>query len=296
MDRKIRIYFFPRDASRVRAFVLSRRFALVLLFTLVPLCLLGFWLFLSGALRESPERRFERGKLERETAALSEKTDLLRREVEGLHRNLDSLEALRIRVTQSSGLEGQQPVERAAPTRFSGLSAKVPRAEDLAAPLAKVRGISRFMDSTLFVLAHAADRAARLPTARPVAANAIVTRAFGPARDPFTGRNNQHAGVDFSLPPGAPVYAAGGGMVVASGTDPVWGHYVRVRHDNRAETFYAHLQKAGVSAGRMVARGQVIGWIGSSGASSGPHLHFELRLNGEHVDPMPYLLGDDGRI
>src|SRR5690606_35997872 len=78
MDRKIRIFFFPRDASRVRVYELSRRVALALLFTLAPLCLLGFWLVFSGALRESPERRFARVKLEREAAALSEKSGLLR--------------------------------------------------------------------------------------------------------------------------------------------------------------------------------------------------------------------------
>jgi murein DD-endopeptidase MepM/ murein hydrolase activator NlpD len=295
MDRKIRIFFFPRDASRVRAFVVRRKVALAALFTLVPLCLAGFWLALSGALRESPERRFERDKLERETSALSGKTDRLQGEVERLRRDLDSLEALRVRVTISSGIEGQRSAGRAAPERFSGFSAKVPRASDLAAPLAKVRGIGRFLDSALFVLSRDADRAARLPTASP-APGALVTRAFGAARDPFTGRNNLHPGVDFSLPPGAPVLAAGGGTVIAAGTDPVWGVYVRIRHDGRAETFYAHLKSAGVATGRVVARGQVIGWAGSSGASSGPHLHYELRLSGDHVDPLPYLLGGDRSI
>ncbi len=297
MDRKIRIFFFPRDASRVRAFVLSRRMALALLLTVVPACLLGFWLVFSGALRESPERRFARVKLEREAAALSEKSGLLRDEVERLRGNLDSLEALRIRVALSSGLEGQRPSEpRDPPARFSGFASSVPRAEDLAAPLSMVRGISRFLDSTLFILARDADRAARLPTASPVPAGAIVTRGFGPARDPFTGRNSLHPGIDFGLPPGTPVFAAGGGVVASAGNDPVWGHFVRIRHNERIETFYAHLQETGVRSGRVVARGQVIGWVGSSGASSGPHLHFELRLDGEHVDPEPYLPEDGERI
>lgn len=299
MDRKIRIFFFPRDASRVRVYELSRRVALALLFTLAPLCLLGFWLVFSGALRESPERRFARVKLEREAAALSEKSGLLREEVERLRRNLDSLEALRIRVALSSGLEGQRPVEetrRDPPARFSGFASSVPRAEDLAAPLAMVRGISRFLDSTLFVLSRDAERAARLPTASPVPAGGVVTRGFGPARDPFTGRNSLHLGMDFGLPPGTPVFAAGGGTVTAAGSDPVWGNFVRIRHNDRIETFYAHLQRSGVTAGRAVKRGQVIGWVGSSGASSGPHLHFELRLDGEQVDPEPYLPDDGGRI
>ncbi|HEX2613274.1 MAG TPA: peptidoglycan DD-metalloendopeptidase family protein [Fibrobacteria bacterium] len=295
MDRKIRIFFFPRDASRVRAIVVSRKLALAALFTVAPLCLLGFWLALSGVLRESPERRAERDRLESETSALSGKTSRLQDEVERLRGNLDTLEALRVRVAISSGIEGPRGATQSAPERFSGLSAKVPRAGDIAAPLSKVRGIGRFLDSTLFVLTRDADRAARLPTANP-APGALVTRAFGASRDPFTGRTSLHPGVDFGLAPGAPVLAAGGGTVIAAGSDPVWGIYVRIRHDGRAETFYAHLKSANVTTGRVVARGQVIGWAGSSGASSGPHLHFELRLSGDHVDPMPYLLGDDRSI
>jgi murein DD-endopeptidase MepM/ murein hydrolase activator NlpD len=296
MDRKIRIYFFPRDASRVRAIVFSRRVGITALIAALPLCLLGFWLVFTGELRESPERRFERDKLERETTALNEKTALLQHEIEALRRNLDSLESIRIRVALSSGLEPQRMEDKAGASpvnpeaRYTGLSARGSRSGDFSAPLAKVRGISHFMDSTLIVLAREASLAARLPTASPVAPEAIVTRDFGPARDPFTGRKALHPGVDFGLPPGAPVHAAGGGTVVGAGLDPVWGHYVRIRHTERAETFYAHLLKPGVKPGQEIARGQIIGWVGQSGASTGPHLHFEMRLWGERVDPMPYIL------
>jgi len=301
MDRKIRIYFFPRDASRVRAIVLSRRMGLAILFSALPLCLLGFWLVATGKLREDETRRFEREKLEREAAALSEKTGLLQDEIEVIKRNLDSLESIRIGVTLSSGLEAQKEEEtrgrdvdrgslsRAA--RLAGMVTAAPRARDFAAPLERVRGMSHFLDSTLIVLTREADLAARLPTLRPVAAHAIMTRGFGPARDPFTGRKALHAGADFSLPPGSPVRASGGGTVTGAGQDPLWGYYVRIRHTDRVETFYSHLQSTGVAAGRTVARGEIIGWIGQSGATTGPHLHFEMRVRGERVDPMPYLIG-----
>lgn len=297
MDNKIRIYFFPRDASRVRAIVFSRRLGFAALLAALPVCLLGFWLVFSGKLRESPSRRAERAKLERETAALNEKTALLQDEIGQLRRNLDSLESVRIGVVISSGLEPQKDEEEEAETRraggllrFTGLSAGVARARDVARPLAAVRSMSHFMDSTLFVLTRDADVAALLPTASPVAGPAIVTRGFGPARDPFTGRKSLHSGVDYSLPPGSPVHAAGGGTVSAAGNDPVWGYYVRVRHTDRAETFYAHLDGVNVTAGRAVARGQVLGWVGQSGATTGPHLHFEMRIRGDRVDPLPFLL------
>lgn len=300
MDNKIRIYFFPRDASRVRAIVFSRRLGIAALVAALPLCLLGFWLVFSGKMRENPGRRMERAKLERETSALNQKTSQLQNEIGDLRRNLDSLESVRIGVVISSGLEPQKGEEEAdgetqnarlgGLLRFTGLSAGVPRARDVARPLAAVRVMSHFMDSTLFVLTRDADVAALLPTASPVAGPVIVTRGFGPARDPFTGRKSLHPGVDFSLPPGAPVHAAGGGLVVGAGNDPVWGYYVRIRHNEGAETFYAHLEGLNVTAGRSVARGELLGWIGQSGATTGPHLHFEMRIRGDRVDPMPFLL------
>ncbi len=299
MDRKIRIFFFPRDASRVRTIVLSQRVGIVALCAALPLCLLGIWLVTTGHLREDAKRRFERTKLEREAAALDEKNALLRDEVGVLQRNLDSLESIRIGVTISSGLEVQREEEEKPATRggalaraarLSGFVTGAARARDFSAPLDQVRGMSRFLDSTLIVLTRESDVAIRLPTLKPVASDAIMTRGYGPARDPFTGRKALHAGVDFSLPPGSPVYAAGGGTVSAAGYDPLWGYYVRIRHTDRVETFYSHLQGAGVRAGRTVARGELIGWVGQSGATTGPHLHFEMRIHGDRVDPMPYLI------
>lgn len=300
MDRKIRIDFFPRDASRVRSIVFSRRAAIAGAAVVLPLCALGFWLMLSGMLREDPARRFERLKLERETGALKEKTTQLRGEVDALRRRLDSLESVRIRVSLSSGLEG--PVNRegsdnlARRFRLLGFRSDAPRGEDFDRALNRARATARFLDSSLFVLTQESDRAARLPTMPPVGPEAILTRGFGPARDPFTGRMNLHAGVDFSLSPGSPVHAAGGGTVTTAGHDAVWGHHVRIRHGDHVETFYAHLQNVHVATRGRVERGQVIGAVGQSGVATGPRLHFELRLRGEHVDPLQYLLpGTDTR-
>ena len=295
MDRKIRIHFFPRDASRVRSIVLSRRAAIALVLLGLPLCLLGFWLVLTGGLREDPQRKIERIKLERETRALSEKTTVLLRETEKLHQNLDSLETVRSRVTMASGLESQNPEAAAeAAPRFRIFGAGAPEPADFTRMLARVRRTSHFMDSSLFVLTKNPDLAANLPTIYPVSANALITRTFGPTPDPFTGRRNLHPGVDFSLPPGSPVVAVGGGTAT-TGNEPLWGNFVRIRHTDHAETFYAHLQAVNVSSGSYVERGEVIGWLGQSGATTGPHLHFEMRLWGDRVDPLPYLSPGEGR-
>jgi murein DD-endopeptidase MepM/ murein hydrolase activator NlpD len=295
MDRKIRIHFFPRDASRVRSIVLSRRWAFALVALAVPLCLLGFWLVMTGGLREDPRRRVERIKLERETRALSEKTTSLLRETEKLRKNLDSLEAVRIRVTMASGLETPEITPRPETSRrFRLFGSGSPKPQDFSRVLARVRLTSHFMDSSLFILRRNADRTANLPTIYPVGPNALITRTFGPTPDPFTGRKNLHPGIDFSLPPGSPVLAAGGG-IASAGNEPLYGNYVRIRHSDHTETFYAHLQAVNVTNGRPINRGDVIGWLGQTGAATGPHLHFEMRLWGDRVDPLPYLTPGETR-
>src|SRR5690606_29442629 len=139
----------------------------------------------------------------------------------------DSLESVRIGVALSSGLgeaAGEDPASQRGGRmpRFRGFGSAAAGKGDFSLPLARARAISQTLDSTLYVLSRDGDLASRLPTLWPVSAGAVVTRGFGQARDPFTGRMSLHPGVDFSLPPGAPVVAAGGGTVVASGNDPVW--------------------------------------------------------------------------
>jgi hypothetical protein len=115
-----------------------------------------------------------------------------------------------------------------------------------------------------------------------------LTSPFGTRRDPFTGQQRAHGGIDFAASAGTPVHAAGDGIVVNVGLRGSYGHYVRIRHDERFETAYAHLERyAGpVERGRAVRQGEVIGYVGSSGRSTGPHLHYEILVDGGQVDPL----------
>lgn len=117
--------------------------------------------------------------------------------------------------------------------------------------------------------------------ARPV--DAPVTSAFGPR----WGR--MHGGVDLGAPHGAPVQAADGGRVKSSGPAGAYGNLVVIEHPDGTETRYAHLSGLAVRPGDMVARGQTVGQVGSTGRSTGPHLHFELRVGGQAVDPLTRL-------
>ena len=120
-------------------------------------------------------------------------------------------------------------------------------------------------------------------------ASGPVTSPFGPRTHPIFGTSGQHDGIDIGAGYGSPVVAATSGTVVSAGNQGGYGNAVAISHDNGLATFYAHQASLVVSAGEAVSRGQVIGYVGSTGYSTGPHLHFEVRVNGAPVDPMSYL-------
>ena len=112
-----------------------------------------------------------------------------------------------------------------------------------------------------------------------------LTSPFGLRPDPFTGNPQMHRGIDLAAPEGTEVYAAAEGVVTAIGEDPVYGIYILISHSNNWTSFYAHLQKTEISLRSQVKSTTLIGRVGSTGQSTGPHLHFELRQNGTHFDP-----------
>lgn len=112
-----------------------------------------------------------------------------------------------------------------------------------------------------------------------------VTSKFGIRNHPMLGYSKMHKGVDFGAPVGTPVMAAGAGTVVKAGWNGAYGNYILVRHNSEYSTAYAHLSKINVKPGTKVAQRQVIGAVGSTGRSTGAHLHYECIRNGVHVNP-----------
>jgi murein DD-endopeptidase MepM/ murein hydrolase activator NlpD len=130
----------------------------------------------------------------------------------------------------------------------------------------------------------------RLPTRLPVA-GAELTSNFGNRSDPFAHTHAFHAGLDFAAGHGTPITAAAGGTVVFAGWKNDYGFVVEINHGNGLATRYAHASKLLVQAGRVVVPGDRIALVGSTGRSTGAHLHFEVLRNGGHVDPKRYLAG-----
>jgi hypothetical protein len=117
-----------------------------------------------------------------------------------------------------------------------------------------------------------------------------LTSPFGPRRNPVTGNFAVHQGLDLAAPEGTGVYAARDGEVVEIGSDPVYGNFIIIRHGETWTSLYGHLSKFEIALRSRVRSGTLIGRVGSTGQSTGPHLHFELRQNGRAQDPGRLLL------
>ncbi|MEH6632606.1 MAG: M23 family metallopeptidase [Halopseudomonas aestusnigri] len=117
---------------------------------------------------------------------------------------------------------------------------------------------------------------------------ARLSSRFGKRKHPVLGYNKVHKGVDFAAPRGTPIYAAGDGVIVRANRFSSFGNYVKIRHHSGYETAYAHLKgfAKGMKKSKRVRQGQIIGYIGTTGRSTGPHLHYEVLFNGRQVNPL----------
>ena len=149
-----------------------------------------------------------------------------------------------------------------------------PRFERLGLSLARMRALE--------------DGLRAIPQVSPTS-GPMVSSSYGYRRDPFTGAGAMHSGLDFKGPTGSPIYAAAAGRVSFVGTKSGYGKVVEVDHGNGLMTRYAHMSAFGARVGQVVEAGTRIGAIGSTGRSTGPHLHFEVRINNRAVDPRPFL-------
>ncbi|RVT91233.1 M23 family metallopeptidase [Sphingomonas crocodyli] len=127
-----------------------------------------------------------------------------------------------------------------------------------------------------------------IPSIKPLA-DFTFTSAFGVRRDPFRGGAAMHAGIDLASKTGTPIYATADGMVNRAEWFGGYGNCVEVEHGKGISTRYGHMSKIVAHPGQRVHRGDLIGYVGSTGRSTGPHLHYEVRIDGRAVNPIPFL-------
>lgn len=179
---------------------------------------------------------------------------------------------------------GSQP----APVVNSLLSPALASPEDT---FGMVRDLLGRLESRLQIVRSGVERRAALAAATPSIWPAIgwLSGSFGRRNDPFSGESGQHTGIDISLNPGEPVYATAAGTVDFAGTNGAYGKMVALNHGFGLVTRYAHLSRVTVGAGDRVERGRIIGYSGATGRTTGPHLHYELLVNGQFVNPLRLL-------
>jgi outer membrane murein-binding lipoprotein Lpp len=158
-----------------------------------------------------------------------------------------------------------------------------------------LRQIRLQKDSYEEILGRLRERSEELkfvPSIRPVDVG-FISSYFGKRKDPFTGKYTRHEGLDFSARKGSNIYATADGTVTAAKYERGYGYTIKIDHGNGISTKYAHTQKMLVKAGQKVERGQVIAYLGNSGRSTAPHVHYEVLVHGVPQNPLKYMLPSD---
>lgn len=193
---------------------------------------------------------------------------------------------------RNAGLERRRNYERADsladPELVGELSGKLDLLEQMVATQSRSFDYLREQASSL------KERSSHIPAIQPVSEKNLRAMAsgYGYRRDPIYGTAKFHEGMDFSAPIGTPVYATGDGKVVAADWNSGYGKMIEIDHGYRYRTRYAHLSDMLVRPGQTVRRGDLIGRVGNTGKSTGPHLHYEVRLDGEPQNPVHYYYYD----
>ncbi|MEJ6021902.1 M23 family metallopeptidase [Ramlibacter sp. PS4R-6] len=272
--------------------------ALVTAALAVTLCAAGLyhWVFLKGAREGWPVigslvKLVTKDEAEQRDRFLRENLDAMARRVGEMQAKLVQIEALGERV---SGLAGVNMAEFRVAAGQGGMlvEGRPLTMQELQATMAELEQATGKQVDLLTVLeSRLFDQKVRdmmLPTQLPVSA-AHLGSHFGWRLDPFTGRSALHTGLDFQAEPGTSILAAAGGVVVTQEVHAAYGNMVEIDHGNSLITRYAHASQVFVKKGDVVKRGQKIAAVGTTGRSTGPHLHFEVLVEGVPQDPHKFL-------
>jgi murein DD-endopeptidase MepM/ murein hydrolase activator NlpD len=297
------VHFIITDArlAKTRAIHLSGSklvLALVTLSLVLMLMAAGLyhWVFLKGARERWPVigtlvRLVVQDEFEQRDRFMRENLDAMARRLGEMQAKMLQIEALGERV---SGLAGVNPNEIRADSGRGGVlvESRSLSMQELQATLNDLEQASgehtdllTVMESRLF---DARMKKLMVPTQHPIQGGHLGS-AFGWRIDPFTGRSALHTGLDFQADTGTQIQAAAGGVVVTAEVHPQYGNMVEVDHGNNLVTRYAHASRLLVKKGDLVKRGQRLADVGTTGRSTGPHLHFEVLVQGVPQDPRRFL-------
>jgi murein DD-endopeptidase MepM/ murein hydrolase activator NlpD len=300
------VIFFSKREGLARQLNLAHPVTLGILAVLV-LGILGTAFMLGMRLGEGSNGRLARGESARWTEVLAdqkrqiaelrermnERVDAMAMRMGEVNAHVIRLDALGKRLTEMADIDSHEFDFDSAPStggpEAEGATAQIP---DLSAKLNDLEQKVTLRDSQLSALENVIlDRDLKKqthPEGRPVSSG-FISSYFGEREDPFSGEEAYHKGVDFAGTAGANVMAVAAGVVTWSGNRTGYGNLVEINHGDGYVTRYAHNQKTLVTVGQTVKRGDPIALMGSSGRSTGPHVHFEVIRNGRQVDPLSFI-------
>ena len=300
----MQIILVDRRLKQARTITLTRRmYALAVggLASAVLLAVIGLYVV---TLRISTEFRIPyvqdlvhltmRDEVARKDQFMRDNISAMARKLGEMQAQLMRLDALGERVSKMSGIRPEEFNFKELPGR-GGAESGSSRALSLAELEQEMQRIAKgvgaradFMDVIESELMAVQVRRALLPQNTPVS-EGFVGSGYGMRTDPFSGQLAMHAGVDFAAPIGTPIYAAAGGVVASAEQHPVFGNMVELDHGSDLSTLYAHASRLHVKPGDIVKKGQKIAEVGSTGRSTGPHLHFEVHVKGQPQNPSRFL-------
>lgn len=280
------IIFVPHARAKFRKLKVSHR----LLFSIVSLVTSSLCLstFFSVQYFTSLSQTHELSKLRRENRELQTANEQFGKSVESLRNQLTTVED---RTRKLAIIAGITTLDESSQGGSGGL-----RSDDLSSnpyrdDIDKMSFRSHNLNKDLNVLEQKFVAQSRLLSSTPSIApvRGVLTDGFGGRSDPFTGESGQHNAIDISSAVGQPVRSPADGIVVKAEWANGYGNVIFVSHGYGYSTRYGHLKNFAVRAGQRVKRGDVIGYVGSTGRSTGPHLHYEVRVNNNPVNPLEYI-------
>jgi len=292
-SRSYTIMVVPHARAEFKKFKISHRGLVLAAWGagLVAICGLLLPIYLIRSMAQS--YRLER--MNRENQGLREANSRFDAALAELKEQITDFENKAYKFALMAGVEdfpGSKP--GAGGSEFSGLPSGAPSVGYLRQELTQLRDRTQALQGTFNVLEKAYQTQSLLlastPSIKPV--KGILGHGYGWRRDPFTGQREFHKGIDISAPTGRDVLAPADGIVIKVSREAGYGKVVYLSHGNGITTRFGHMSEFNVQLGQKVKRGDAIGFVGSSGRSTGPHLHYEVLVHKIKVDPMSYILED----
>jgi murein DD-endopeptidase MepM/ murein hydrolase activator NlpD len=297
-------YFYNTNTLRYEKLVTPLRVKLLRVFSFIAAVAVAGFLFMQIAYRYFPSANEK--KLMQENERVQEKFDLVQQEIQQMSKQLREIEKRDNEVYRS--IFEASPIPDSARTKMmekqreERLIASLTDKELNSSIINQIKNLSSrlFAQSKSFesvenMVKNKEALLAATPAIQPVS-NKDLTRlasGFGYRIDPVYKTTKFHAGLDFAAPQGSPVYATADGVVsLAGNVGNGYGNHVVINHGFSYETLYGHMVRVKVRGGQKVRRGEVIGWVGSTGKSTGPHLHYEVHKNGVDINPIYYFYND----